>query len=509
MRTVVLSLLLAAAAHPAEARRIAIVVGNNEAGRGLEPLRYAEQDAVSVKRVLTDLAGVGTTVTLLAEQPEALRQVFAEVAKQVEPGGDPVTLFFFYSGHADDHALLMRGGRFEFTELRRSLAGLPVELFVAVIDACQSGALARAKGGSSVPLVNLDLYEDEKSQKGGVFITSGSVGEAAQESDDIGSSFFTHYLLSALRGAADDSGDRRVSLEEAYRFAYTQTLDRTRMSLLGPQHPSWEVNIHGQGQLVLTWLTPEKSYFVLSEAASGRWMFRDMATAQVSAEVYKQGGKPLRVAVDPGAYEVIRVEADHIEHQELRLDAGRELDVDAGRMVSAPLALLRGKGPGEPPRSIGVSYRAGSGYLREAAPSHGISARLTLLSAGRLSLTARASFGESSYVRRDQISVALTEIGGALGAEVALIESERARFFASLDLDLRAALQAATARDGKTELLAAPVFGPELRLGILFPMTSWAALSVAAGGAARVYEGPEGVALRPEAVVEVGVRAEL
>ena len=84
-----------------------------------------------------------------------------------------------------------------------------------------------------------------------------------------------------------------------------------------------------------------------------------------------------------------------------------------------------------------------------------------------------------------------------------------ARFFASLDLDLRAALQAATARDGRTELLAAPVFGPELRLGILFPMTSWAALSVAAGGAARVYEGPEGVAFRPEAVVEVGVRAEL
>ena len=51
-----------------------------------------------------------------------------------------------------------------------------------------------------------------------------SAGEDAQESDDIKGSFFTHHLVSALRGAADEDMDGRVVLEEAYRYTYNETL---------------------------------------------------------------------------------------------------------------------------------------------------------------------------------------------------------------------------------------------------------------------------------------------
>ena len=44
--------------------------------------------------------------------------------------------------------------------------------------------------------------------------------EAAQESDRICASYFTHYLVSGFRGAADLSGDGKVTLNEAYQFAF-------------------------------------------------------------------------------------------------------------------------------------------------------------------------------------------------------------------------------------------------------------------------------------------------
>lgn len=46
----------------------------------------------------------------------------------------------------------------------------------------------------------------------------------AHESDRLRSSFFSHHLITGLRGAADADGDERVALSEAYDYAYRQTL---------------------------------------------------------------------------------------------------------------------------------------------------------------------------------------------------------------------------------------------------------------------------------------------
>ena len=40
--------------------------------------------------------------------------------------------------------------------------------------------------------------------------------DASQESDEIGGSYFTHYLVSGMRGAADANGDQLVTLAEVY-----------------------------------------------------------------------------------------------------------------------------------------------------------------------------------------------------------------------------------------------------------------------------------------------------
>ena len=71
------------------------------------------------------------------------------------------------------------------------------------------------------------MFDQSIDVRGHAILTASAEDEAAQESDRIGGSFFTHYLVSGLRGAADSSADGRVTLTEAYRFAFDETLART------------------------------------------------------------------------------------------------------------------------------------------------------------------------------------------------------------------------------------------------------------------------------------------
>ena len=69
--------------------------------------------------------------------------------------------------------------------------------------------------------------------RGHAFLTSSAADERAQESDRIAASYFTYYLVSGLRGAADINPDKRVTLQEAYQFASQETLARTERSQAG------------------------------------------------------------------------------------------------------------------------------------------------------------------------------------------------------------------------------------------------------------------------------------
>src|SRR5688572_19165252 len=55
---------LAAAEPPSAPLRIAVVAGNDLAGAGLRPLRYAARDAARIDEILTRLGGFQTTLLL-------------------------------------------------------------------------------------------------------------------------------------------------------------------------------------------------------------------------------------------------------------------------------------------------------------------------------------------------------------------------------------------------------------------------------------------------------------
>src|SRR5208283_4450521 len=148
------------------------------------------------------------------------------------------------------------------------------------------------------------LFDASSDMTGHAYLTSASAEEAAQESDRIGSSFFTHYLVSGLRGAADTKGDGTVTLNEAYTYAFQETLASTEKTEYGPQHPAYDINLSGSGDLVLTDLRSSSAILRVGEDVAGRLYLRDEA-GNLAVELNKAGGQKTELGLEPGVYSVV------------------------------------------------------------------------------------------------------------------------------------------------------------------------------------------------------------
>lgn len=285
-------------------RRFALVVGANNGGAERPALRYAGADAASMQRVLTDLGGVNPEDSLLLLQPDraSLEQALGLLAARLEEAraADVRTeVIFFYSGHSDERGLLLGPERMDYRALRLYIQSMPADVRVAVLDSCASGSLTRAKGGDKVKPF---LIDDASQVRGYAFLTSAAEDEAAQESDRVRGSFFTHYLLTGLRGGADTTGDGRVTLSEAYEFAFRETLARTETTAAGPQHAAYDINLSGSGDLVLTDLRTHEARMVLAEDLHGRLYLRRDSDQTLVAELFKPRGRTIALGLEPGRY---------------------------------------------------------------------------------------------------------------------------------------------------------------------------------------------------------------
>ena len=364
MRRSILVLLLAAlvaassaaasagADAPSPLRRFALVAGSNDGGASRVRLRYAATDAQAVARVLRDLGGVRDDDLVLLVDPDlptftaALRRL-RDTVQAAGPSGERREIVFYYSGHSDERGLILGSDIYPYDELRASLALAQADVRVAILDSCSSGAMTRAKGGSRRPAFLFDATQD---MSGHAFLTSSSAAEAAQESDRIGASFFTHFLVSGLRGAADATGDGLVTLNEAYAYAFQETLASTENTQYGPQHPAYDISLTGSGDLVLTDLRAASAVLVVGEEVSGRLYVRDAHGALV-IELAKTAGQRVELGLEPGIYALVLDDRGTRSAGEVSLSTG-------GRLLVGP-ATLR-PATGERTTSRGDGAAAGS-----------------------------------------------------------------------------------------------------------------------------------------------------
>ncbi len=304
-----LALFAMVLASAAQARQLALVVGENRGSGPDEPLRFAQADALKVRDALVDVGGFTTAEVTVLEGASAERLRGALIAITAELRREPTErLVVYVSSHAGDGALHLAGSDFPMDELVSFMKQAPVHVGVLIVDACRSGAVTRLKGLTpSGPPTVLEATGVE----GRVFISASGADEYAQESDALGGSTFTHYLLTGLRGAADRSGDGRVTLDEVYGWAWARTIEATFGSRGGVQRPNFSVDLRGQGQLVLSEPRSSRAHLRLEVKAPGHWLVVGVEKGDVVADVDKAEG-PLQLALRPGTYR-------------LRLRTGREV----------------------------------------------------------------------------------------------------------------------------------------------------------------------------------------
>ena len=228
-------------------------------------------------------------------------------------------LLVYYSGHSDEDGLLVGRDRVGYDELRARVQRAPAELRVVILDSCASGAFTRRKGGVKRAPFLIDASID---MRGHAFLTSSAADERAQESDRIAASFFTYYLVSGLRGAADVNQDRRVTLQEAYQFASQETLARTERTQAGPQHAAYEFDLAGTGDMVVTDVRGTQSGLVLTPELGGRITVRE-ANGALVAELRKPAGNTIELGLEPGAYVVAMDSGSTIFQANVALAAGK------------------------------------------------------------------------------------------------------------------------------------------------------------------------------------------
>lgn len=282
--------------------RYAVLAGNNQGLARSEPLKYAQRDARRMSRLLQEIGSVPeeNMILLEGEDPAELRRALDDIAGQASKRDGDKVFLFYYSGHADSGMLRMGGRGISLAELRRRLEEMPVKVKVAIVDACQSGEITRSKGG----VVVSPFMEDRPvNVEGLVILTSASAAEPAQESEVLRSSFFSHHLMSGLRGPADVTGDGRVSAVEAYEYAYRYTVRETEGSESGPQHPTFLYALEGEGDIALTAFRSGSARMVLPEAMDGTVLVVG-ETGSIETEVVKRKSDVVDVALAPGRYEV-------------------------------------------------------------------------------------------------------------------------------------------------------------------------------------------------------------
>ena len=346
------AVLSSASADVMEVRRFGLFIGANNGGDARQRLLYADDDARAMSNTMRDIGGINPPDNILLIDPESdeilekLREMSREI-NRVETLVRRTEVMFYYSGHSDENGILLADDQIRYRTIRDELDSSGADVVIAVLDSCSSGAFTRIKGGQRRSPF---LIDESSAMEGHAFLTSSSETELSQESDRIGASFFTHYLITGLRGAADNTRDGRVTLNEVYQHTYQETLSKTESTIGGPQHPAYEIQLTGTGDLVLTDLTVPTSALQLSGELGGRFSIRNRQDRLV-AEFTKPEGDTLKLALPSGAY-TIRLsddlepysDSDEVRTAQVELSRNAQLYLTKSDFRSSGLEFTRFRG---------------------------------------------------------------------------------------------------------------------------------------------------------------------
>ncbi len=400
--------------------RYAVIIGNNQGRADEVALRFAQQDATRMASVLRRLGGVPAQnlTVLLGEDAGSIRRAVLDINARIRQENAPNTetmLFVYYSGHADAQGLHPGDSALSYRELKAMITGSSARARVLVLDGCRSGGLTNVKGAG--PAQEFALVDNSGGVQGVAMISSSAAGEDSQESERLGASFFSHHLINAFVGAGDKNNDGQVTLNEAYKYAYHNTL-RSSGRTISLQHPTYAFDLKGRGELMMTELRSGlKGSARLVLDRPGRYLIlREREGGEVIAELSAARPETL-LALPPGRYFVQRRGADRYREYEVELAAEQEVALASRPFKEVGYARLVRKGTQRRAAHAAMVLVSGRGaVLQGQGPAAAVLAGYEL-SLPWATVGARIRFGQTLTTRLDEgLEVRHRELGlGLLG----------------------------------------------------------------------------------------------
>ncbi|MBI4815459.1 MAG: caspase family protein [Deltaproteobacteria bacterium] len=353
-----------ALAAEAQAATHLIAIGNNVGRRDEPRLRFAERDAQEITNVLRKLGRVSpeNSLLLLGDDADALRRVILKtnVKLRTSPTAEGDSLILYYSGHADATGLHLGDSTLPYEELKALVEGSPAKVRLLVVDSCHSGGITTIKG--AVPTEPFAIHIDHRLDAEGLaIITSSSGSEDSQESVDLRASFFTHHFVTALRGAGDADRDGRISLNEAYAYAYRGTIRSSgRTNKL--QHPTYMFDLKGKGDFSLSFPKEDgRGTGILSIPNAGSYLVMDgTGEDSVAAELVTES-EGTQILLPPGKYLVRQRSDTSYKEYAIDLESGDQVDLSKLEYAEVTYARLLRKGGGSRETIHGICVMGGVG----------------------------------------------------------------------------------------------------------------------------------------------------
>jgi len=244
----------------------AVVIGISQY-RAVQPLRYADKDALAFHDYLAQYIGIPKEqTTLLLNDQATLMNLKRTLGTDLRrKAGERDTVIVYYAGHGapeadasagDDDGLEKYIVPYDADPRDLYTTGLPMreietifqrltpERIIFISDSCYSGATAgRTFATASRRAVVSETFLNRLSKgKGRIVLSASKASEVSEEREELGHGVFTYYLLEGLRGKADADKDGIVTVDEAYGYVSKKVPEVTGQN----QHPVKKGEVEGQ-----------------------------------------------------------------------------------------------------------------------------------------------------------------------------------------------------------------------------------------------------------------------
>ncbi len=238
-------------------QRWAVVVGiGSYRDKAIPRLNFPEKDAQLMADTLVQESGFPADHVKVLIGSEAIKGKVEQAIRGwlVQQASPEDLAIVYFSGHGDfvtdrnydeqdgvDEALLpydaRQGQAYSYIvddDFNLWLSGVHAKRVVVVLDSCYSGEASKTAKAQSRNVERADatpktgkrdgILEDLASERQ-VTLTASAGREQAYEFSELGHGVFTYYLAEALGGKADTDEDKRISLDEAFRYVLGHVTD--------------------------------------------------------------------------------------------------------------------------------------------------------------------------------------------------------------------------------------------------------------------------------------------